>query len=505
MSRLTLRLLLGIWLVGYVLAANTLAELEVIEDAEGHQGLTVYKLTVTPAAEPIPALKHRLSLRPNELKPGNAPIHYVRVNAENYLSGIERKIRDRHGDAFYDWIEHDRMSLSALPLDEVREVDGWLAPIVEEFLEPGTRCRESDWGLSIEDLSGLEYISFLLPEFQGTRQLGRILMLRTRLRIADHEYDDGIEHLRMSYRLAQDVGNEKILVCNLVGMAIERMANMEVIEFASAPGSPNLYWALAELPSPVVSIRDAIRLEMGGGGRFFPALQNPEQAQHSAEHWTDLLVETLNIFQTVMGTSETMRFLGPNPANPQSLPHRLTVAGLSLVGYPAAKQRLLNRGYSPEEIKAMPVGKVICVDAAWEYKLVSDSLEKWAYLPYGQVRSQMHEAEQASLQSIEGVNLGKTLAHALLPAALAAKNAEAKMPWQRGALMTIEALRMHAAETGKLPNALREITVVPVPLNPQTLQPYQYRLDGETAILELPFSDGIRGESWRFEIQLATE
>ena len=37
------------------------AELEVIEDAEGQQGLTVHRMTVTPAAEPMPALKHRFT------------------------------------------------------------------------------------------------------------------------------------------------------------------------------------------------------------------------------------------------------------------------------------------------------------------------------------------------------------------------------------------------------------------------------------------------------------
>ena len=61
-----------------LLAAPTQAELTVIEDAEGLQGLTVFRMTVTPAAEPVPALKHRLTLREIDRVLGNAATFYMR-------------------------------------------------------------------------------------------------------------------------------------------------------------------------------------------------------------------------------------------------------------------------------------------------------------------------------------------------------------------------------------------------------------------------------------------
>ncbi len=66
----------------------------------------------------------------------------------------------------------------------------------------------------------------------------------------------------------------------------------------------------------------------------------------------------------------------------------------------------------------------------------------------------------------------------------------------------IEALRMHAAATGSLPNSLDEIKSVPVPNNPVTGKPYVYRMEGETAVLDMPFSDGMTGMAQRFEIQI---
>ena len=74
---------------------------------------------------------------------------------------------------------------------------------------------------------------------------------------------------------------------------------------------------------------------------------------------------------------------------------------------------------------------------------------------------------------------------------------------QINALQVVEAIRMHAAETGRLPECCDKITAVPVPLNPMTGRPFEYRLDGELAVLNLPASDGDANNAWRFEIALA--
>ena len=48
------------------------------------------------------------------------------------------------------------------------------------------------------------------------------------------------------------------------------------------------------------------------------------------------------------------------------------------------------------------------------------------------------------------------------------------------------AVRMQAArDGGKLPAALADVTVVPVPNNPRTGQPFPYCVDGNRATLEV--------------------
>jgi len=80
-----------------------------------------------------------------------------------------------------------------------------------------------------------------------------------------------------------------------------------------------------------------------------------------------------------------------------------------------------------------------------------------------------------------------------MPGVYSVSDEEMRLEWQLNALQAIESLRMHAAEDGQAAciagrsnrrsrdRAIRS-----------RMKPFAYRLDGETAILELPFSDGMR-------------
>jgi hypothetical protein len=73
-------------------------------------------------------------------------------------------------------------------------------------------------------------------------------------------------------------------------------------------------------------------------------------------------------------------------------------------------------------------------------------------------------------------------------------------------LRVIEALRMYAAShDGRLPARLEDIDQIPVPDNPATGKPFAYRLEGATAILELPPSDRVNSGNCRYEIEIAAK
>ena len=81
----------------------------------------IYRMTVTPAAEPDPVLKHRLTLRESDLKPGTAATHYLRSYAESWLSGTWKRLEEEHGsDELHSWYG-DEIPLAELPLEDARE------------------------------------------------------------------------------------------------------------------------------------------------------------------------------------------------------------------------------------------------------------------------------------------------------------------------------------------------------------------------------------------------
>jgi hypothetical protein len=78
------------------------------------------------------------------------------------------------------------------------------------------------------------------------------------------------------------------------------------------------------------------------------------------------------------------------------------------------------------------------------------------------------------------------LASLLMPAVGIALSAQTRMERDFAALQTLEAIRAHLAETGNLPEKLSDITVLPLPVNPTTNEPFEYRLADGKATLEVP-------------------
>lgn len=466
----------------------------VVEDRETDDGrLTVYHMTVTPAPEPVPALKYRLWLRPQDQQPGNSVVHYLRAFAEGGLTKDFENAQKEFGDEMYEWASNG-VPMEKLPLEKVRKLTAMFDKRIQEMIQPGTRCRDCDWGWDVLRLQGPGVFSYLLPDMQAMRTVSRSISLRTRLAIAEHRYDDAIEGMRMNYRVGHDVGENPLLVCSLVGIAIQGSANNNVIDIVATLDSPNLYWALAELPTPLVNMQNAIRVEMGLGLRVFPPLLDAETAEHSPTEWAQLLREGVKDFTGFTNGSEF--------GEPEAAAQGLALTGLSMATYPAARQRLLASGMSPEAVEKMPVGQVILVDISREYRRIANDWEKWWNVPYQEAKKG-EDFEVAALQQEDTTNLGRTMASLLLPAVNAARSAQMRAEWQLKALEVIEALRMHAAVEGKFPSSLDEIDVVPVPVNPITLQRFVYHLKDGMAVLELPFSDGMPGIAWRFEIKLA--
>ncbi len=458
-----------------------------------------YKMIVSPAAESVPAFKHRLTVLPHQTIAANAATNYLRSFGE---SGISRPLKiavDEFGIELYEWALLE-VADSEVPIEKLRQVCRYFDGYIDNHIRRATLCRTCDWGLAEEDLTGIQAIGFLLPSVQQSRQISRILALRTRLAVIDGRYDDAIDHLRMNYQLGRNFGKMKFLVSGLVGMAVVSIANHGMINLIGAKDSPNMYWALAELPSPLFDIRETFRLEMSIGLRLLPELKDIETAQYSDAQWTRLLQETtqtLNRVQQMVSSTSSAGDLSSHNTN------QWATAAIAFISYPSAKKRLIQTGMDEKQIQKMPVAQVLLIDMKREYQRLSDEAEKSIYLDFADSKKANRRAEDNLPKNISDINFGGMLAAQLLPAIEEVNAAHLRVESQRCVLQVIEALRMHLAENKKFPKTLGDITVVPVPRNPATGLSFVYQLEGDKAILEIPFSDGYTSLSYRYEIEAA--
>ncbi len=434
------------------------------------------ELTITAAAEPKPALRYSLAIGARERSAGNAAPFYYRA------------LLSRHGvPATHDkrFAEHERAWLEdPLTPKTQAEIKEWLAPYHGAFRELRTAVyrEHCDWDFRLQDLKGMEVIAFLLPEMQEARSLSRAIRLRARVEIAEQRYGDAIETLRWGYQLARDCGEQPLLISNLVGIAIASTMHEQLVELIEAPGSPNLYWAIAALPNPLIDVRRAFEFERGFPEQMFPFLKDAETVDRSPQEWQRVLEAAV----------AEMGKLSSDMAN-SNTPDWLQRAGLMLMiakVYPTAKAELIAEGMDAKRVEAMSVAQVVAIQTARRTRESFDDGFKAALLPYPEslkVAMQMEALQKRQLGA--GVYFGTQglpIAQMLLPATLAVHRAEIRGPRQLAALQAVEAIRMHAAATGKLPNSLSDISVVPVPPNPVTRLPFPYEVKGNEVVLELP-------------------
>lgn len=450
----------------------------------------VIRLTLDPAPEPEPPLRHSLMPEYAELKPGNSVPYYYRAILR--LTGVQRDYWDPVGTNYEQWVS---TPIEEFPDEEVRQYVQAFSGSIFDQLRTAAHREETDWQWRLRDLRGTDTVAFLLSEIQEARMLARLLVLKARLEISERRFGDALETLQIGYRLAHDVAEPPTVINKLVGIAIASMLSQgALLPLIGSPDAPNLYWALAALPDPLIEMRSAFEYERHMPLQIFPWLSDPETTQRSPQEWFRLLTQALVDLDDISGTARSL----PR----EEWQRQLVTAGLVLAAYPKAKQALIESGYSREQIESMPAAQVVAVHEARAYRQESQEVLKWILLPYWQIQERFGETSRAQRSPVPRRVL--PLADVLLPGARQVLFAQVRLQARFAALRAVEAIRMHAARhDGRLPESLDEITAVPVPLNPLTGEPFVYRREGEAAVLEMPAPNQPALFSWRIELRIS--
>lgn len=443
------------------------------------------ELAVSPADEPLPALRYRFLPSVTELVPGNAAPIYMRPRFE-FVAGYPELQRD-----VADWID---LPFAKFPTEEARRlVDNQSSRL--QLLEFGARRSTCDWNYTLPE-QRLDATAILLPDAQEMRTWARLLNVKARVEIREGKYDDAARTLETCFAFARHCGMAPFLVNKLIGISVEAMTLDRVEELIGRPDAPNLYWALTSLPRPLIDLREAMEVERSLGELMVPELGQVDKP-HTPAGWTALLEGMHSRMQALAARSIAEGSKSPGLAvlRDQTLDEVRKAYRLKARIYAARRLKL-----GEEQVRSLPEDQTIAVYIAGHYRDFRDQVFKASYVPFRDSQAIDQAAEDLISEAKEGP---LALYADLFPRVPSMQRASVRVERRVAALRVVEALRLHASRhDGRLPSSLEEIAAVPVPTDPATDAPFAYERAEAGATLSAPPIDDPQASGIQYRITI---
>ena len=455
-----------------------------IEEPHGKRILTM-ELTLTPRAEPKPALKHRLLPDPFRMHNGNAALFYLKAMGFFEQDAVRDRVREFQRQAAetairpdgsrgtpdpYRWLD---LPLEDLPIDEAKQYLRLLSFQEPLLTEAANRKRfELD-----RDIRNVENpYDYLLPEIQSMRELGRMQSLRFRVAVREGRTEDAIRIAGEQLSMARHLGQDEFLVSNLVGMAIARMAWDDWPLIYRLADPPNLYWALAAIPPAFTLSQESLSLESNNLFLAVKPLGSVDQQSKTPGYWDELARESLIALSSLDHD-------GPTFSDDPGL-QGVAMAAAFAAAYPDAKRFLMEQaGLTRPQVESLDEVQTVLLASRRHFEIASDETFKWAHLPHWQRTN--NEAFAASTRFRNDHDGWFTLpTNLLLPAVRSALDYGATVDAGLAMMRTVEAIRDHAAHGGGLPMTLDELRL-PAPIDPFTGYPPRYEHRGDHAMVSI--------------------
>jgi hypothetical protein len=446
------------------------------------------KLTVSPAAEPKPALRYELLTPGREKVSGNAAHHYLKA-----MLARPAPDRGKAGEDDKKVLVWEEAAIDKLPADEVKEYLTRYAAAFRE-LEYGARCKACEWATA--PAAGPDAVAEVVGAVQGHRELARFLALRVRLELAEKRYDDATRTLRAGVQYGKHLAEGGSLIQMLVGVAITNVFLAKVDEFVARPGAPNLYWGLSSLPRPLIDPRPSLDGEDALNESFLPGLAYLRKGPVSAERALDVAENALRVMAAASGEESPLAAFGA----------RVGIAGYASLVQAEAKKELLTRGHGSKDVDAMPAVQAVFLNSFETYREVADDHRKWFLMPHADAIEGMAQAAEKGKRLTKEKEKDPLLRVFLLLLPAWEKVHQSGMRTDRkvAALRAVEAIRLHADAAGGVPKQLSDVKKVPVPDDPVTAKSFEYAATADGFTLSAPAVNvpPQKGLELRYEVKL---
>lgn len=410
-------------------------------------------LEVTPAAPPTPAMKYQLLFENlADRRPGNAAITYLQATL---LVGTDTPAKvDKALDAYE---AKDFKAFDA-------SVESINAQSLMQVLNVAARRETADWQPPFRETG----VRTLLPHLSPMRDISNYIKVRALHQVHQGQTDDAIATLRIGYTMSDAVGHEPVLVAALVSVGMFANLNDPVADLIRRPDSPNLYWAMADLPRRLPTFRSCFEGgRLGSATSTVPALARALAGQElTADEWRATLTEVSAIIKATDGKAPPDPFKNTSP----------DVLNAAREWY--AKSRHI----PAEQAEKVDPAAVLGPYYFDRYVFAYDEMYKLRPLPYPALLRMATEYVK-NVEAWRKEQPANPFLHGL-PALDRAMATFARIDRSLAALTAVEAIRAYAASHGgSLPQRLVDVTETPVPNNPYTDRPFEYRVDGGVATL----------------------
>jgi hypothetical protein len=420
----------------------------------------VRSFELTPVAPPSPASKNTFQYAYHDRIPGNAAPIYLQA-----VLLMDPAAPDKANDASNAYSAKDFKTFEKL----ADELD---MPAMLVQIEQAGRRMSCDFNPTLE-----RGVMCLLPHLKFLAHgLERSLWMLTLREIEQGKIDDALLNLRRGYVLADNI-NEPVMVTALVSDGSTRMMNEALAVLLSHPNSPNLYWAIRELPPRRPTMRRAWDCERSWIFFQSEALKRFDAGESlTAEDWRNIMYRDMGVVFTAMEKTYDFKSMKEIP-HPDPIKDAAPEVLKQAQAHYASTHKV-----SADQAAAVDPAIVLGEYYFHQFEVGVDRSSKLRMLPYDQLLPRIAEADRETNALRKNNPANPFLA--LVSTWQKAVSTFAKTDRQFAALAGVEAIRSYAAANGgALPKSLDDVTETPVPENPMTGKQFEYRVENGVATL----------------------